>query len=127
VPAAAIFQFITGARKEARAAFPELAKSQIFNSKDSETIAFALQRAEDQLRGQGSVPSQQDLAVKFGTRLTERQLVEILGFIAPTKDSEAYKEWEAAIGKMSEGTLEKKILEERRVFEGAVFSKDNIM
>jgi hypothetical protein len=103
VPAASVYEFITGVRKEATAAFPHLADLQIFNSADSNSIAISLQKAEKQLKEEGSVPSQQDLAVKVGAHLTDREHIEVLALIAPSQKSDTYEKWRAAIKEASKG------------------------
>jgi hypothetical protein len=122
VPAASVYEFILGVRKEATVAFPHLNTVQIFNSEDSKAIALSLQKAEKQLTEEGSVPSKQDLAVKVGTQLTDRQHIEILAFIAPSENPNAYNRWKAAIEKASIGKFDKEeVLKKSSLIKAAAF------
>jgi hypothetical protein len=116
VPSASVYEFIRGIRKSKTAAFPDLNTVQIFSFEDSKAIAFSLQKAEKQLKEEGTVPSEQDLAVKVGTHLTNSELIEVLAFIAPPENSSTYSRWEAAIQEASIGKFDKKEVETKSAF-----------
>lgn len=120
VPAASIFQFVRGAQGVA-APFKGLAGVEIFDSKNPQIVVQALREAEKQFQTTGSVPTYQELAPKLEGPLTKEQHLEILGFIAPKRDSAAWGHWETAVGKSVGPSLKTAVLLKEANFDETLF------
>lgn len=123
VPAASIFQFVTGARIESHGSFKGLAKvTTMFNPKDQQVVAQALEKAEQQYKFNGTVPNYSELAAKLKGSLTAQQHVEIIGFIAPRRDEDARKKWEAAVERSVGPELTTQIIENKKILDAHLFA-----
>jgi hypothetical protein len=122
VPAASIFQFVRGARTESSESFKGLVKVTMFNPKDWPVVAQGLQKAEQQYKSTGTVPNYLELAAKLKGWLTVQQHAEIIGFIAPRRDEDASKKWEAAVEQSVGPELTTEIIAKKEILDAHLFA-----
>ena len=124
VPAASIFQFVTGARTGSSESFKGLVNITMFNSKDWPVVAEGLQQAEQQYKAKGTVPNYQELGAKLKEwgPLTVQQHAEIIGFIAPRHDEDASKRWEDAVEQSLGPKIKTQIIAKKVILDAHVFA-----